>query len=203
MTSGWPAVLREDTTRGSILLRPLRRSDVKDWSGVRERNANWFEEWEATSPFPSQGPVSTFGAYVRALNAQGREGTGIALAVLLDDELVGQVSVSAIVRGSFCSGNLGYWVSEHVAGRGVIPTAVALMVDHCFTEAQLHRIEINIRPENRASLRVVEKLGLRDEGLRERFLHIGGDWRDHRSFAITSEEVPRGLLARWQAQRGF
>ena len=53
-------------------------------------------------------------------------------------------------------------------------------------------MEINIRPENAPSLRVVEKLGFRDEGYRPRFLHINGEWADHRTFALTSEEVRRG-----------
>jgi [ribosomal protein S5]-alanine N-acetyltransferase len=83
----------------------------------------------------------------------------------------------------------------------VIPTALALAVDHCFFTVGLHRIEVNIRPENHASLRVVEKLGFRQEGLRERFLHIDGDWRDHLSFALTTEDVPGGLLQRWRASR--
>lgn len=203
MTAGWPAALRDDSVRGSIVLRPLKRADANAWLGVRARNAGWLQEWEATSPVPFVGPAPTFRKYVRMLNEQGRSGSALPFAVLVDGELVGQVSVSAIVHGSIGSGNLGYWVSEHVAGRGVIPTAVALVVDHCFQAVGMHRIEINVRPENGASLRVVEKLGLRDEGLRERFLHIDGDWRDHRSFAITAEEVPRGLLARWQTQRGY
>ncbi len=63
----------------------------------------------------------------------------------------------------------------------------------------LHRVEINIRPENTASLRVVAKLGFRDEGLRRSYLHIDGDWRDHRTFALTAGEVPGGLLARWRS----
>ncbi len=61
-----------------------------------------------------------------------------------------------------------------------------MAVDHCFGPVGLHRLEIAIRPENAASLRVVAKLGLREEGLRERFLHIQGDWRDHRTFAVTA-----------------
>ena len=96
---------------------------------------------------------------------------------------------------------LGYWVDQDRAGRGIVPTAVALATDHCFKTLGLHRMEINIRPENAASLRVVEKLGFRDEGLRPRFLHINGEWADHRSFALTSEEVPEGILARWLARR--
>ena len=58
-------------------------------------------------------------------------------------------------------------------------------------------MEVNIRPENEASLRVVQKLGLREEGLRRAYLHVDGAWRDHRSFAVTAEEVPEGLLTRW------
>jgi ribosomal-protein-alanine N-acetyltransferase len=84
-----------------------------------------------------------------------------------------------------------------------MPTAVALATDHCFTALGLHRVEVNIRPENSASLRVVEKLGFREEGTRVAFLHIAGAWRDHRSFALTAEEVPGGLLRRWHGvQRG-
>jgi hypothetical protein len=71
-------------------------------------------------------------------------------------------------------------------------------VDHCFLTLGLHRIEVNIRPENRASLRVVEKLGFRPEGLRRRYLHIDGAWRDHLTFALTVEDVPEGLLPRWR-----
>ena len=44
-------------------------------------------------------------------------------------------------------------------------------------------------------------LGLRDEGLRRAYLHVDGAWRDHRTFAVTAEEVPEGLLARWLASR--
>jgi ribosomal-protein-alanine N-acetyltransferase len=73
---------------------------------------------------------------------------------------------------------------------------VALTIDYLFAEAKLHRVEVDIRPENTPSLRVVEKLGLREEGLKKRFIHIDGDWRDHRIFAITNEEVSGSLLTR-------
>jgi ribosomal-protein-alanine N-acetyltransferase len=61
----------------------------------------------------------------------------------------------------------------------------------------LHRVEIDIRPENAASLRVVEKLGFRFEGTKRGYIHIAGDWRDHYSFALTSDEVRGGLLNRF------
>jgi len=198
MAPGWPVVLRE----GDVVLRPLRRSDARAWLDVRARNADWLVPWEATAPEPPRGPAPTFGQYVRMLQRQARRGDSLPFAIEYRGELVGQLTVSAITRGSAMSGSIGYWVSRDVAGRGIVPTAVALVVDHCFGPVGLHRLEVAIRPENAASLRVVAKLGLREEGLRERFLHIQGDWRDHRTFAVTVDEVPDGLLARWRARRG-
>lgn len=190
----WPAVLRHE----DVTLRPLRRRDAAAWLAVRGRNTAWLAPWEATSPNPPAARPPTFGQFVRMLDRQGRQGVALPFAIDLRDELVGQLTVAPISRGSMLSASLGYWVSEHVAGRGVAPTAVALAVDHCFGPVGLHRVEINIRPENTASLRVVAKLGLREEGVRERFLHIQGRWCDHRSFAVTAEEVPEGLLRRWR-----
>ena len=127
----------------------------------------------------------------------GHPRRGRRLTKLPAPRLVGQLTVSSITWGSLRSANIGYWVDETVAGRGITPTAVALAVDHCFRAAGLHRIEVCIRPENAASLRVVHKLGFRPEGLRRAYLHIDGDWRDHEAFALTAEEVPEGLLSRW------
>lgn len=154
--------------------------------------------WEATPP-RDLGPPVSFSTMVRGLRRQARAGTMLPFVVTYDGQLVGQLTVGGMTYGSLCSAHVGYWVDQRVAGRGVMPTAVALAVDHCFTTLRLHRVEVNIRPENTASLRVVEKLGFREEGLRRGYLHISGAWRDHRSFALLAEEVPGGLLARWRA----
>jgi [ribosomal protein S5]-alanine N-acetyltransferase len=197
MALGWPAVLVD----GPVRLRPLRRRDAHAWLELRTRNAGWLEPWDATSPTPVTGPRPTFGAFVRTLAAQARAGASLPFAIDYEGELVGQLTVSSITYGSLRSASIGYWVSQHVAGRGIMPVAVALAADHCFVALELHRVEINIRPENRPSLRVVEKLGFRDEGVRVRFLHIQDDWRDHRTFALTAEEVPEGVLNRYRAAR--
>jgi ribosomal-protein-alanine N-acetyltransferase len=115
--------------------------------------------------------------------------------------MVGQLNIAGIAWGSLCSAHIGYWVDERVAGRGIIPTSLALAIDYCFLTVGLHRVEVNIRPENMPSRRVALKLGLREEGLRHRYLHIDGDWRDHYSYAVTRDEVPEGMLARWRAAK--
>ena len=183
-----------------VLLRPLRYRDRAAWHRVRAANAEWLRPWEATSPLP--GPPLGFAEYVAQSRSLARRGEALTYVIEVAGELAGQLSVSPIVLGSARSGAIGYWVSRHLAGRGIAPTAVALATDHCFDHVRLHRVEVNIRPENAASLRVVEKLGFRDEGVRRRYLHIDGDWRDHRTFALVAEEVPGGLLERWRRDRG-
>jgi ribosomal-protein-alanine N-acetyltransferase len=135
---------------------------------------------------------------VRRYNAHARQGEALPWALAVDGALAGQVNVAGIVRGSAQTAHIGYWIGQEFAGHGYVPTGVAVAIDYCFESLRLHRVEINIRPENTASLRVVEKLGLRSEGIRERYLHIDGDWRDHLCFAITADEVPNGLLKRWR-----
>jgi len=196
VTPRWPVTLRD----GHVGLRPLRLRDNARWREVRMRNAEWLRQWEATSPEPERDVAPTYSAMVRRLRGEAREGRTMPFVVTWDGDLVGQLTVGGIAWGSLRSAHIGYWVDQRVAGRGIMPTAVALATDHCFATG-LHRIEINIRPENIASRRVVEKLGFRPEGLRPAYLHIDGDWRDHLSFALTAEEVPGGLLTRWQQQR--
>jgi ribosomal-protein-alanine N-acetyltransferase len=197
VATGWPAVL----TEGNVTLRPLRRSDSRAWLALRADSSSWLEPWDATSPLPIAGPRPTFGQFVRSLASQARSGTTLPFAIEYRGELAGQLTVSSITYGSLRSAAIGYWVGRRVAGLGITPTAVALATDHCFFVLGLHRIEVNIRPENTPSLRVAEKLQLRDEGVRERYLHIAGAWADHRTFALTAEEVPDGLLARWRRLR--
>lgn len=187
-------------TDGDVTLRPIRLRDAPSWAEARRRNVEWLREWEATPPggrafVPTS--ISTYIAMARRLRAEARRGRALPFAVLVGGEFAGQLNVGGVVRGSLHSAHLGYWIDERYAGRGVMPTAVALATDHCFGPVGLHRVEINIRPENAASRRVVEKLGFREEGLRRQFLHISGAWRDHLSYVLLRNDVPGGLVPRW------
>lgn len=188
----WPVTL----TRGAVTLRPLEVGDASAWRDVRVRNSAWLKPWDATVPPGAGGRPSSFRALVRRLTRQARSDQAMPFALLVDGEFVGQVTVNNIVRGSAQFASIGYWLDQSVAGRGVMPLAVAMAIDYCFGDAGLHRVEVCIRPENLNSLRVVDKLGIPEVGYAPRFLHIDGEWRDHRIFAITAEDCPGGLVAR-------
>jgi ribosomal-protein-alanine N-acetyltransferase len=191
---GWQDVRLQ---HGPLTLRPIRVSDGRAWRAVREQNAGWLARWEASRPPRDLQHAVSFRQMVRDLRRNAREGRGLPLALLVDGTFAGQVTVNNIVGGSARFASVGYWIDRRVAGHGYMPIAVALTVDYCWSVLGLHRVEVAIRPENVASLRVVEKLGFREYGYAPRYLHIDGDWRDHRLFALTTEEVPGGLLSRY------
>jgi ribosomal-protein-alanine N-acetyltransferase len=184
---------------GSVTIRPIRLRDSRVLEQELVANRSWLRTWEATNP---HGPIGFDSrASIRSLLSNWRSGFGVPFAVEYEGEFAGQLNVSGLTYGSLSSASIGYWVAERFAGRNVTPTAVALATDHCLFSIGLHRMEICIRPENAPSLRVVEKLGFRYEGLRRRFIHINGDWRDHFCFALTAEELPTGVLRRWKDGR--
>ncbi len=184
-----------------VRLRPIAQADRHTWRRVRQANAAWLGPWDATAPASSRAQPRSFAAMVRTMRREARAGRQLPFVIELDGRFVGQLTVSNVLRGSAQFASVGYWVDEAYAGRGIVTRAVAMAVDHCFGPVGLHRVEVAIRPENHASLRVVEKLGFAQVGLAPRYLHIDGEWRDHRLFALTQEDVPDGLLARLEQDR--
>ncbi len=170
------------------------------WRHVRAASAEWLRPWEATNPDPRQPSVG-FHSMVAGLRREARAGRMLPFVVTYHGRLVGQLTVGGVHYGSLRAAHIGYWIGADHAGRGIIPTAVALATDHAFASLRLHRIEIAMRPENMPSRRVAEKLGFRYEGDREAYLHIDGDWRDHRVYVLLAGEIPEGVAERWRRTR--
>lgn len=198
---GFPAVLSE----GDVVLRPYQRGDASQWSAVRIFNEQWLRPWEVTPPgtWMESNSTSAYRLIRRSFKAAARSGESMPFIICYRGQLVGHIGLGNIVRRAFSSAYCGYWIDSRVAGRGIMPTALALLTDHALHAGRLHRIEVNIRPENKASRRVVEKLGFREEGYHPHYMYIDGAWRDHVGYALTWEDLAAegGLLARWRRLR--
>jgi ribosomal-protein-alanine N-acetyltransferase len=186
-------------TEGDVRLRPLRSSDAARWQEIRRRNQAWLGPWDAT--VPEEGAQAgeippTFSVMVRRLRTEARAGRVLPWVIEFRGRMVGQVTVGGITYGSLRSAYIGYWIDQEFAGRGITSLAVAMASDYALSTLRLHRIELNIRPENSASLAVAEKVGYRKEGFREKYLHIDGDWRDHITHVLLAGDIPDGVVTR-------
>ncbi len=174
-----------------VVLRPLIVDDFQQWRDVRRRNEEWLTVWEPQRSANAPDVVEDRSAF--SLRCQSRErerqlGTGHGFGLFVGGELAGEVNLNSVQRGPFQNTYVGYWIDKRHAGNGYAPEAVVAVIRYAFEELDLHRVQIAIVPRNSPSRRVVEKLGIRSEGVAERYLEINGIWEDHIRFAITVEE---------------
>jgi len=132
---------------------------------------------------------AAFTAYLR----RSRRATERAFLVcrLEDRAIAGVINVSQIFHGNFRSAYLGYYAGAPFVGQGYMSEGLRLVLRHAFGALGLHRLEANIQPTNRASIRLVRRAGFRREGFSPRYLKLFGRWRDHERWAITAEAFRR------------
>lgn len=180
-----------------VILRPVRYRDKAAWDEVRAENREWLAPWEATLPtvipgtpeseFVSKG--RSFRSMVRALNREAAASRSFSFLIFSEGVLVGQITMGGVIFGALRGAHIGYWIDRNHANKGLTTDAVNTLTRFGFEELGLHRIEINVRPENDASCRVAEKAGYVFEGDRPNFLHISGAWRDHKCFVKVNDLV--------------
>jgi [ribosomal protein S5]-alanine N-acetyltransferase len=173
-----------------IVLRTLRDNDFDGWSGVRTRCRDWLVPWEprmAGATVPTEDRRN-FAARCSMRERERQLGTGYGFGIFVSGRFLGELTLSSVQRGPFQNASIGYWIDEAEAGHGYVPEAVVTCLRFAFHDLGLHRVEICIIPRNAPSRRVVEKLGIRFEGIAERLLCIDGVWEDHARYAITTEE---------------
>lgn len=126
------------------------------------------------------------------LTVEDRWEVGLDYRFLVCDKftntVIGQIAITNIIRGVSQSGVVGYWIGFPYINQGYATEALRAIVDFAFSILKLHRLSLWIMPENTASLRVADKLGLREEGTAQKALHLGGKWQDTKIFAIIKEE---------------
>lgn len=188
MSNNWPVTLGDQ----DIYLRPLRFRDRKLWNQVRAENRDWLSPWEATIPSISEESykeLPSFFEMVKILNHEARNGRSFSFAIWNGSNLIGQISLGGVIYGAMRGGHIGYWIDRNFANRGYTTKAVEMLTQYAFDVLKLHRVEINLRPENASSRRVAEKAGYVFEGVRPRYLHIDGQWRDHICFVKENSKI--------------
>lgn len=176
-------------SRGKLLLKRLLPEHAQELLELRIRNRQYLQPFE---PIRDASYFTAEGQEKDILTGMGDkdQATSVSFGIFLKetDELAGRVALTGIARGPFQNANLGYFIGQEHRGKGLMTEAVRLCVGYAFEEMGLHRVQAGVMPRNRPSLRVLEKVGFRREGLAKRYLQIHGVWEDHELFAMTRED---------------
>jgi ribosomal-protein-alanine N-acetyltransferase len=175
-----------------VLLRAPEMSDYPAWAELRAASKDFLVPWEPLWA-PDELSRASFRRRVRHYLRDMREDMGYALFVYdtQSTALVGGVTLCNVRRGVTQSCTLGYWVGAAYAKQGYMTAAVRAVVPFVFNSLELHRLEAACLPTNTASMRLLERVGFKREGLARSYLRINGEWRDHVLYALLDTD-PRG-----------
>jgi ribosomal-protein-alanine N-acetyltransferase len=176
----------------------LRAPAERDWRAyveVRAASRKFLEPWEPAWPPDALGRE----AYFRRLNryaADWRDDVGHSFFIFRndDDTLLGGISLSNVRRGVAQCGTLGYWIGESHARQGYMTEALRLIIEFCFGQLALHRIEAACLPHNEASQKLLHRAGFTQDGYARKYLKIRGEWHDHLLFSLLAEDYKSASL---------
>jgi ribosomal-protein-alanine N-acetyltransferase len=173
-----------------VHLRLPGRNDFAEWASLRSNSRSFLEPWE-----PLWAPDELDRAAWRHRLNRYREDFNAGLTVpffLFENSsgrLIGGITLGNIRHGVSQSGQIGYWIGERFAGKGLMHEGLKLLVAYAFETLRLHRVEAACIPDNERSIRVLEKAGFQREGLLRSYLRINGAWRDHYLYALISTDA--------------
>jgi ribosomal-protein-alanine N-acetyltransferase len=167
---------------GRVTLRLIAAADQGEFLGLVGASAGLHHPWMALAATPRE-----FQDYLGRFDHITAEGFLICLRET--GAIAGVAHINSIIRGRFQNGSLSYAAFAPAAGQGYMSEGLGLVLRYAFEQLRLHRLDAQIQPGNHASLRLVRRLGFRNEGYSPRLLFIDGAWRDHERWAITSDMI--------------
>jgi RimJ/RimL family protein N-acetyltransferase len=176
--------LRFETAR--LILRSFEDRDAQAFADYRsDPEIARYQGWEA--PYSLAQAIQ----FVEEMKiAQpGAPGKWHQLAMELKD--TGQIAGDCafqVLREDARQAEIGITLARASQGQGYATESLTRLLDYLFNDLHMHRVRANIDPQNLASARLMERLGLRHEGRFIDSLWLKGEWRNEDWYAILRRE---------------
>jgi [ribosomal protein S5]-alanine N-acetyltransferase len=149
---------------------------------------------ETLAPYEPERPESFFAeaghrAMIERVLREHEQDMTLPHVILVNEVVVGRITLSGIARGPFLSARLGYWVSPALQGRGVATAAVRETIRIAFGDLGLHRLQAGTLLHNVASQKVLERNGFVRFGLAQQYVRIAGQWQDHAMYQLIAPDA--------------
>lgn len=167
--------------------RLARIEDADELARLERVNREFLAPWEPTRD-EDYYSIDTYRAALAQQLDRHADGLALPLAIVDEnEEVVGRITLHAIVRDPLQSATLGYWLSESATGRGLAGAALGELIAISFGELRLHRLEAGTMLDNVRSQRVLDRHGFERYGVAAKFLRVAGKWEDHALYQLLNE----------------
>lgn len=178
------------TKKTRVIIRPLRLSDYPLWRKSQDEMLPEQCLFDMGARPVCERTKKHFATLIEKYERERLAVQNIRFGIFVKRtrSLVGIVNLKNIVRGHLHGASIGYWIFNSHWGKGYATESVGLCLDYAFSKLKLHRVQAEIQPANRPSVKVALKAGFRKEGLSKKLLFMKGQWRDYAIYAVTSED---------------
>jgi len=171
-----------------IILRRLKRTDTTSL----QHNANNANVSRFLPLLPHPYGMSDAITWINIAHRQARRDRGYHFGVTVDgiDEIVGVIGLNNINRNDN-NAEVGYWLAEHLWGRGLGREMLGLMLGFSFEQLGLHRVYAIVQSMNLGSIKVLEACGMKREGCYREASRMDNGWHDVFIYGILEHEYRR------------
>lgn len=152
-------------------------SDVDELLAFEMENRSYFEEWINARPNHYYDTAAVREA-IEAAMADMETDRAYQYLIRFEGTIVGRVNLTTVTRQYFNKATLGYRIGRRFAGLGYASQAVKLALEIAASELRLSRVEAIVRPQNAASMRVLERNEFMVFGRARRSMYLHGAWHD-------------------------
>src|SRR5699024_9029681 len=136
-------------------LRLLESRHAENLFWLTDKSRNYLREWLSWVDFTKE--VSNSQEFIEGTLKQFGNNNGFQAGIWYKGELAGVIGLHGISWANN-STSIGYWLGEDFQGKGLITLACRSVIDYCFNDLKLKRIEIRVATENHKSQAIPERL---------------------------------------------
>lgn len=170
-----------------LLLRPVNRSDARDiFAYASDPEVARYVLWD---PHRNLSETRAYIRYIRGLYLRGLPGSW-AVTLRASGRVIGTIGFMYYSEAN-CSAEAGYSFAREEWNRGYATEALRAVIDSVFSSLPLNRLEAQHDVRNPASGRVMEKCGMRREGVLRQRIRNKGEFADVALYAVLRSDLER------------
>ena len=167
-----------------LRLRPFADADLEAFLAYRcDPEVARFQGWEA--PFPREQAQAFVASMKRVTHLAPGDWLQLALERADQPGLIGDVALHLL---DMQQAEIGFTLARSFQRQGYATEAVTRLIDHLFRDMRLHRVTATCDAKNLASIRLLERIGMRREGLFVQHVWFKGAWSSECFYAILHHE---------------